>query len=77
MARRSRYSAEVKECAVRMVLDLVERHFNATRPNELWVSDLTYVAAWRGFVYVAFVIDVFARQIVGGPVQEQPLVHRS
>ena len=38
---------------------------NATRPNELWVSDLTYVATWRGFVYVAFVIDVFARLIVG------------
>ena len=34
-------------------------------PNELWVSDLTYVATWRGFVYVAFVIDVFARLIVG------------
>ena len=37
----------------------------ATRPNQLWVSDLTYVATWRGFVYAAFVIDVFARRIVG------------
>ena len=37
----------------------------ATRPNQLWVSDFTYVATWRGFVYVAFVIDVFARRIVG------------
>jgi transposase InsO family protein len=46
-------------------LDLVERDFAARRPNELWVSDLTYVATWRGFVYVAFVIDVFARRIVG------------
>ena len=46
-------------------MDLVERDFNATRPNELWVSDLTYIATWRGFVYVAFVIDVFARLIVG------------
>jgi transposase InsO family protein len=45
--------------------DLVERAFTASRPNELWVSDLTYVATWRGFVYVAFVIDVFARMIVG------------
>ena len=45
--------------------DLVDRHFTATRPNELWVADLTYVATWRGFVYVAFVIDVFARRIVG------------
>jgi transposase InsO family protein len=46
-------------------LDLVDRHFTATRPNQLWVSDFTYVATWRGFVYVAFVIDVFARRIVG------------
>lgn len=46
-------------------LDLVERDFRASRPNQLWVSDLTYVATWRGFVYVAFVIDVFARRIVG------------
>lgn len=37
----------------------------ATRPNQLWVSDFTYVATWNGFVYVAFVIDVFARRIVG------------
>jgi transposase InsO family protein len=45
--------------------DLVQRDFTATRPNQLWVSDLTYVATWRGFVYVAFVIDVFSRKIVG------------
>ena len=45
--------------------DLVVRDFTATRPNQLWVSDFTYVATWRGFVYVAFVIDVFARRIVG------------
>ena len=45
--------------------DLVNRAFVATRPNQLWVADLTYVATWRGFVYVAFVIDVFARYIVG------------
>ena len=45
--------------------DLVDRRFAATRPNQLWVADFTYVATWRGFVYVAFVIDVFARRIVG------------
>ena len=45
--------------------DLVDRDFTATRPNQLWVSDLTYVATWRGFVYVAFVIDVFSRRVVG------------
>jgi transposase InsO family protein len=45
--------------------DLVEREFHADRPNQLWVADLTYVATWAGFVYVAFVIDVFSRCIVG------------
>jgi len=45
--------------------DLVNREFKANRPNELWVADLTFVATWSGFVYVAFVIDVFARTIVG------------
>jgi integrase-like protein len=44
---------------------LVARQFTAARPNQLWVADLTYVATWRGFVYVAFVIDVFSRRIVG------------
>lgn len=46
-------------------LDRVNRQFKAPRPNALWVSDFTYVATWSGFVYVAFVIDVFARRIVG------------
>jgi transposase InsO family protein len=46
-------------------LDLVRREFQASRPNQLWVADLTYVATWAGFVYVAFVVDVFSRRIVG------------
>jgi transposase InsO family protein len=46
-------------------LDHVRRQFTADRPNKLWVSDFTYVSTWQGFVYVAFVIDVFARRIVG------------
>lgn len=45
--------------------DKVRRVFYAERPNQLWVSDFTYVSTWQGFVYVAFVIDVFARRIVG------------
>jgi transposase InsO family protein len=45
--------------------DLVKRQFAAIRPNQLWVADLTYVATWAGFVYVAFVIDVFSRRIIG------------
>jgi putative transposase len=45
--------------------DLVERNFSAARPNQLWVADLTYVATWSGFVYVALVIDAFSRFLVG------------
>jgi transposase InsO family protein len=50
------------------VPDLVDRDFTATRPNQLWVADFTYVATADGFVYTAFVIDVFARRIVGWKV---------
>jgi putative transposase len=47
-------------------LDRVKRQFKAQRPNQLWVSDFTYVSTWQGWLYVAFVIDVlFARRIVG------------
>jgi transposase InsO family protein len=46
-------------------LDRVNRQFKAQRPNQLWVSDFTYVSTWQGWLYVAFVIDVFARRIVG------------
>jgi len=46
-------------------LDRVHRQFKAQRPNQLWVSDFTYVSTWQGWLYVAFVIDVFARRIVG------------
>ena len=46
-------------------LDRVNRHFRADRPDQLWVSDFTYVSTWQGWLYVAFVIDVFARRIVG------------
>ena len=46
-------------------LDRVNRQFRAERPNQLWVSDFTYVSTWQGSVYVAFVIDVFSRRIVG------------
>jgi transposase InsO family protein len=45
--------------------DLVHREFTAMRPNQLWVADITYVATWSGFAYVAFVVDVFSRRIVG------------
>ena len=53
----------ISNAAAPCPLDRVNRQFNAPRPNALWVSDFTYVATWAGFVYVAFVIDVFARRI--------------
>ena len=46
-------------------LDRVNRNFTVSRPNALWVADLTDVATWQGFVYVAFVIDAFSRRIIG------------
>ena len=45
-------------------LDKVNRQFRAERPNQLWVSDFTYVSTWQGWLYVAFIVDVFARRIV-------------
>ena len=45
--------------------DLVQRDFTATRPNELWVTDLTYVPTWAGVAYVCFIVDAFSRMIVG------------
>ena len=59
------FKTTIPDAAAMRPPDLVDRDFSASRPNELWVADLTYVATWRGFVYVAFVIDVFARRIVG------------
>ena len=55
----------VSDDALARPADLVNRQFKANRPNQLWVADITFVATWVGFVYVAFIIDVFARRIVG------------
>jgi len=55
----------IPDKAVACPLDRVNRQFKADRPNQLWVSDFTYVSTWQGWLYVAFVIDVFARRIVG------------
>ena len=59
------YKSTVPDEASARPADLVERAFTASAPNQLWVADITYVATWRGPVYVAFVIDVFSRMIVG------------
>ena len=55
----------IPDAAAARPADLVDRHFTVAAPNRLWVADLTYVATWQGFVYVAFVIDAYARRIVG------------
>lgn len=67
----SRVCAEARSAAPRSLTrlprapDLVDRNFTATRPNQLWVTDFTYVPTWSGMAYAAFVIDVYSRMIVG------------
>jgi transposase InsO family protein len=61
---KTRRTTTPDETAVRPA-DLVQRDFSATRPNQLWVADLTYVATWSGFVYTSFIIDAYSRAIVG------------
>ena len=63
--RGKRVKTTISDISAPCPLDRVNRQFQAPRPNALWVSDFTYVATWAGFVYVAFVIDTFARRIVG------------
>jgi putative transposase len=63
--RGRKFKTTIADATAARPSDLVCREFSASRPNQLWVSDLTYVATWQGFVYVAFVIDVFSRMIVG------------
>ena len=65
VVRGKRVRTTVPDKALPCPLDKVNREFNAPAPNRLWVSDLTYVATWQGFVHVAFVIDAYARRIVG------------
>ena len=65
VVRGRRVRTTIPDALAARPLDLVQRNFTATRPNQLWVSDFTYVATWSGFVYVAFVTDAFSRRIVG------------
>jgi transposase InsO family protein len=65
VVRGKRVRTTVADAVAACPRDKVQRLFHAERPNQLWVSDFTYVSTWQGFVYVAFVIDVFARRIVG------------
>jgi hypothetical protein len=63
--RGKRIRTTISDVAAPRPLDRVNRQFSADRPNQLWVSDFTYVSTWQGWLYVAFVVDVFARRIVG------------
>nr|WP_154394717.1 IS3 family transposase [Burkholderia pseudomallei] len=65
VSRGKRIRTTIPDASAPRPLDRVNRQFKADRPNQLWVSDFTYVSTWRGWLYVAFVIDVFARRIVG------------
>jgi putative transposase len=65
VVRGRRCRTTMADTSVALPGDRVERNFKAQRPDQLWVADFTYVATWSGFVYAAFVIDVFARRIVG------------
>ena len=62
----------IRDSSAPCPLDRVKRVFKAPQPNMLWVSDFTYVATWSGFVYVAFVVDAYARRIVGWRVSSSP-----
>jgi len=63
--RGRRVRTTIPEDLAQRPTDLVQRRFQADRPNQLWVADLTYVVTWTGYVYVAFITDVFSRKIVG------------
>ncbi|GAA0272730.1 hypothetical protein GCM10008965_45560 [Methylorubrum aminovorans] len=65
IVRGKKVRTTIPDPAAACPLDRVNRQFKAPHPNALWVSDFTYVATWSGFVYVAFVIDAYARRIVG------------
>jgi putative transposase len=65
VSRRKGVHTTVRAEAVRPAPDLVDRNFTASAPNQLWVADITYVPTWAGFLYLAVVIDAFARRVVG------------
>jgi putative transposase len=64
-SRRKGFKTTVRDRDARPAPDLVERQFTATAPDQLWVADITYVPTWAGFLFVAIVLDVFSRRVVG------------
>ncbi len=74
--RGKRVRTTIPDVSAPRPLDRVNRPFKADRPNQLWVSDFTYVSTWQGRLYVAFVIEVFARRIVGRRVSSSMATDR-
>jgi putative transposase len=64
-SRRKGFKTTVRDREARPAPDLVDRKFTATAPNQLWVADITYVPTWSGFLFVAIVLDVYSRRVVG------------
>ena len=69
VSRRKRIYTTVRDPDARPAPDLVQRHFSAQPPDALWVADITYIATWAGFLYLAVVIDAFSRRVVGWAMQ--------
>jgi len=65
VSRRKKWCTTTRDEDARPAPDLVERDFTATEPNQLWVADITYIHTWSGFLYLAVVVDVFSRRVVG------------
>jgi putative transposase len=65
VSRRRSTKTTVRDERLRPAEDLVDRDFQAERPNQLWVADITYIPTWAGFIYLAVVLDVFSRKVVG------------
>ena len=70
VSRRKWVTTTVRNAEARPAMDLVERRFVAEAPNQLWVADITYIPTWAGFLYLAVVLDVFSRRIVGWSMAE-------
>ena len=64
-SRRKGYKTTIRDHDVRPAPDLVDRNFTASAPDQLWVSDITYIPTWSGFLFLAIVLDVFSRRVVG------------
>lgn len=69
VSRRKWVTTTVRDASARPAPDLVDRNFTATAPNQVWVADITYVPTWAGFLYLAVVLDIWSRKIVGWSMQ--------